>query len=82
MSGLKPAVIGLIATAVLSVGQTVFFPNGLQMQGLLTPAFMVSVGIFVVMTVLLFKKVHPILILCLSAVVGIAAGYILHLPLS
>ena len=82
MSGLKPAVIGLIATAVLSVGQTVFFPNGLQMQGLLTPAFMVSVGIFVVMTVLLFKKVHPILILCLSAIVGIAAGYILHLPLS
>lgn len=82
MSGLKPAVIGLIATAVLSVGQTVFFPNGLQMQGLLTPAFMVSVGIFVVMTALLFKKVHPILILCLSAVVGIAAGYILHLPLS
>ena len=82
MSGLKPAVIGLIATAVLSVGQTVFFPNGLQMQGILTPAFMVSVGIFVVMTVLLFKKVHPILILCLSAVVGIAAGYILHLPLS
>lgn len=82
MSGLKPAVIGLIATAVLSVGQTVFFPNGLQMQGLLTPAFMVSVGIFVVMTVLLFKKVHPILILFLSAVVGIAAGYILHLPLS
>ena len=82
MSGLKPAVIGLIATAVLSVGQTVFFPHGLQMQGLLTPAFMVSDGIFVVMTVLLFKKVHPILILCLSAVVGIAAGYILHLPLS
>lgn len=82
MSGLKPGVIGLIATAVLSVGQTVFFPNGLQMQGLLTPAFMVSVGIFVVMTALLFKKVHPILILGLSAVVGIAAGYILHLPLS
>ena len=29
MSGLRPAVVGLIATALLSVGQTVFFPDGI-----------------------------------------------------
>ena len=32
MSGLKPAVIGLIGAAVLSIGQTVFFPNGLSLS--------------------------------------------------
>jgi chromate transporter len=33
--------------------------------------------IFAVMLVLAFKKVHPILLICLSAVLGIAAGYLL-----
>ena len=64
MSGLKPAVIGMIGTAVLSIGKTVFVPAGL----------LVSIGIFGVMLVLAFKKVHPIIIICLSAVVGIVAG--------
>ena len=27
-----------------------------------------------------FKKLHPILIICLSAVIGIAAGYLLAIP--
>ena len=31
----------------------------------------------VAMAVLAFKKVHPILLICLSAVLGIAAGYLL-----
>ena len=64
MSGLKPAVIGMIGTAVLSVGKTVFVVQGLW----------VSIGIFAVMAVLAFKKVHPIGIICLSAVAGIVAG--------
>lgn len=64
MSGLKPAVIGMIGTAVLSIGKTVFVPAGL----------LVSIAIFGVMLVLAFKKVHPIIIIILSAAIGIGAG--------
>lgn len=79
MQGLEPAVVGLIAASVVSVGQTVFFPSGVCAAafGL---SFWISVALFVVMAVLSFKKVHPILIICLSAVLGIAAGYGLNLP--
>ena len=64
MSGLKPAVIGMIGTAILSIGKTVFVPAGL----------LVSIAIFGVMLVLAFKKVHPIVIIILSAAIGIGAG--------
>ena len=77
MSGLKPAVVGLIATAVVSVGKTVFFPAGLTLAVFVSPMFYVCLGIFAVMLLLAFKKVHPIAIIGLSAVVGIAAGYLL-----
>ena len=80
MSGLKPAVIGLIGSAVLSIGQTVFFPVALSLSVLSTLSFWISAAIFAVMAVLSFRKVHPILIICLSAVIGIAAGYLLDLP--
>lgn len=76
MSGLKPAVVGLIADAVLSVAVTVFFSAGVTVAVFTQAAFYVSLGIFAVMAVLAFKKVHPILIICLSAVAGIAAGFL------
>ena len=76
MSGLKPAVVGLIASTVLSIGKTVLFSAGVSFAVLAQPAFYVSVGIFAVMVILAFKKVHPILIICLSAAAGIAAGYL------
>ncbi len=77
MSGLKPAVIGLIATAILSVGKTVFFPAGLTAAVFSTAEFWISLALFAVMAVLAFKKVHPILLICISAAVGIAAGYLI-----
>lgn len=77
MTGLKPAVIGLIGSAIVSVGETVFFPNGFLLSVFTTIEFYVSIGIFAVMTVLAFKKVHPILIICLSAVIGIVAGFLI-----
>ena len=64
MSGLKPAVIGMIGTAVLSIGKTVFAQ----------PGMLLSAGIFAVMAVLAFKKVHPMIIICISAAAGILAG--------
>ncbi len=81
MNGLRPAVVGLIGAAVLSVALTVFIPNGWDPQILKSAATYISLGTFLTMTVLAFKKVHPIIIICISAVIGIVAGYALQLPL-
>ena len=75
MTGLKPAVVGLIANAFLNVLMTVFFPAGLTLAVFKSLDFYLYAGIFAVMLVLAFKKVHPILIICLSAVLGIIIGY-------
>ena len=79
MSGLKPAVVGMIGAAFLSVGRTVFFPSGLQADRFTQASFWVFLGIFAVSAVLVFKKVNPIKIIVLSAAVGIGAGYSLNL---
>ena len=76
MSGLKPAVVGLIANAVLTVFMTVFFPAGISLHVFTAPEFYIYAATFAVMLLLAFKKVHPILIICLSAVIGIVAGYL------
>ena len=76
MTGLKPAVVGLIAGAILSVAMGVFFPAGLSLAPLQTPAFYISAGIFLVMLVLALKKVHPIILILASAAAGIAVGYL------
>ena len=77
MSGLKPAAIGMIGAAVISVGKTVFFPHGVSAQVFTQAATYVSLAIFALALVLAFKKKHPILIICLSAVIGIIAGYLI-----
>lgn len=77
MTGLRPAVIGLIGSALVSMILTVFLPNGFDFGGIAIPDLLVSLAIAVVMTILVFKKVHPIIIIVLSAVAGIAAGYLL-----
>ncbi|MBR5529627.1 MAG: chromate transporter [Oscillospiraceae bacterium] len=76
MTGLKPAVVGLIGNAVLGVLITVFFPAGLSLSVFASVSFYIYAGIFAVMLVLAFKKVHPIVIICLSAAIGIAVGYL------
>ena len=77
MSGLKPAVIGLIGSAVVNIGKSVFIPNGFSAQIFTSPALYVSIVIFALCAVLAFKKLHPILIIGISASLGIAAGYLL-----
>ena len=77
MSGLKPAVVGLIGAAVISIGKTVFERFFIETINFADPHLWVSIGTVIVMSVLAFKKVHPIIIICLSAVVGIVAGYCL-----
>ena len=78
MTGLRPAVIGLIGSALVSMILTVFLPNGFDFGGIAIPDLLVSLAIAVVMTVLVFKKVHPIIIIVLSAIVGIISGYLLQ----
>jgi chromate transporter len=46
MSGLKPAVVGLIAAALLSIGQTVLFPNGLSWTVFSEAPIYISLAIF------------------------------------
>ena len=77
MTGLRPAVIGLIGSALVSMILTVFLPNGFDFGGIVIPDLLVSLAIAVVMTILVFKKVHPIIIIVLSAVAGITAGFLL-----
>ena len=77
MRGLKPAVIGMIGAALISVGKTVFFPNGVFPQAAAQPAFWISAFIFGICALLAFRKKHPILVICLSAALGIAAGCLL-----
>ena len=77
MSGLKPAVVGLIGAAVLSVVAEVLFPLGLSLSAFANPSMYVSLGIFALTVTLAFwKKVHPIWLILLSAVLGIGWGYL------
>lgn len=76
MTGLKPAAIGLIAAAVISMAQIVFVPNGFSLAIFKDISLYISAVIFAITAFLtLKKKVQPIIIICISAVLGIAAGY-------
>ena len=77
MSGLKPAVVGLISAAILSVVAEVLFPLGLKLATFSDPNMYVSLGIFALTVTLAFwKKVHPIWLILISAGLGIAWGYL------
>lgn len=77
MSGLKPAVVGLIGAAILSVVGEVLFPSGVSLAVFAAPTVYVSLGIFALTCTLAFwKKAHPILLIVLSAALGIAWGYL------
>lgn len=75
MNGLKPAVIGMIGSSVISVGQSVFFPLGFSLSSFTSYSFITSLLIFMIMMLLELKNLHPIIIILLSALLGIIAGY-------
>ncbi len=76
--GLRPVVVGLIASAILSLGAGVFLPEGILNISLASfnYLFFCSVGIFALIVYLAFKKVSPIILILVSAILGIATGYI------
>ncbi len=77
MTGLRPVVIGLIGSAVLSMALEVFFSAGVTLAALTGYWFIVSLIIAAIALVLVFKlKAHPIVVILLSAAFGIAAGYL------
>lgn len=73
MSGLKPAVVGLISAAVLSIAKTVLMPTGAFAlnAGLIVSLIIFAIGLFLVLK----KKAHPVLIIVMGAALGVAAGY-------
>ncbi|MDO4731681.1 MAG: chromate transporter [Clostridia bacterium] len=83
MSGLKPATIGLIAAAVISIASAVFIKDSFSFEIFSSPMTYVSLGIFILMTILIFKikKLSPIYIICLSGLIGIVFGYMLDFSL-
>ena len=74
MSGLKPAVVGMIGASAISVAKTVFLANGLKMDvSLFVSLFIFALACFLSMK----KKTHTIIIIVLSACLGILAGTLL-----
>ncbi len=73
MTGLKPAVIGMLAASLFSLAQTVMIPEtGFTWN---SPIFYISLLILFIMGILSFRKMHPIIIIFLSALMGIGMGY-------
>lgn len=70
MSGLKPAVVGLIGSAMVTVALAVFVP-GEAANWLWTAVVAVMFFVSIKKT-----KLHPIVIICVCGMVGILAGYL------
>ncbi len=66
MAALRPAVVGLIATAAISIGEHAYFPDGIDMP--IDPKAI----IFTVVALIAIKKfkINPIFAILLSGVVG------------
>ena len=71
MQGLRPAVVGMILSALISLGFEVFSSG--ENAGIMPSV--ISVLIFSVMIILALKKKSPILIILISGAVGIISGY-------
>ncbi len=80
LSGLRPAAIGLIGSAVLTAAATVFIPATPApfLEVITSYEFICGAVIFAVCLPLILnkkKKIHPILVIALAAVLGIVSGY-------
>ena len=80
MSGLRPCTVGLIASAVLIMARSVFLHDSFSAGIFVHAEFWVALVIFAAMLALNFLKVKTPVIIGISAVAGIAAGYIFNIP--
>ena len=70
--------VGLIGSAVVSVALAVFVPDGFH-TGIfsdLSTWFWLVVSAALLAVSLKWKKLHPVVIICISAVIGIGAGFL------
>ena len=79
MSGLTPAVIGLIASVAISTFRTIFLKGTGLAQPFFTIGFWIRMVVLAVMYYLTIKKVHPIFVIALSAVIGIFASQFFYI---
>ena len=72
--GLRPASTALIASAGLTVAMTVLVTLG-ETISIHWPAVILAVVVFVAMRYTPLKKLHPILFIAFSAVVGVVLQF-------
>ncbi|MEG1869303.1 MAG: chromate transporter, partial [Oscillospiraceae bacterium] len=71
LSGLRPVVVGLIASAAFSIAVKAFIPNGF-VKNIIQSVDLRSVLIFtIILIVNHFRKLHPIKLVALGAVSGV-----------
>lgn len=80
LSGLRPAAIGLIGSAVLTAAATVFIPAEPApiLEVITSYDFICGAVIFAICLPLILnkkKKIHPIIVIALASVLGIVSGY-------
>ena len=76
MLGLKPAVVALIGTAVITTANVVFFGEQSVVEIVKTVEFYKTIVIFGIALVLILKKIHPIKVILSSALLGVLLGFI------
>lgn len=69
--GLRPASTGLIAAAGLSVAAANFFPQAFSLAGFNWKGAILAVGLLALTNIKKLQKLHPIVFIAFSAVVGI-----------
>ena len=78
LEGLKPVVVGMVASAIITVGLEVFFPASEDLvYG--SYSFIISLLIFALCLLLNHYKQGPITIIAIAGILGILAGVILPL---
>ena len=78
LSGLRPAVVGLIGAAAVSVGSAALFPDGFRPAVFSSPKIYASLLILLISLFLQHKKLHPILLILVGAALGLLFGTFLE----
>lgn len=79
MRGLRPAAIGLIAAAGISIAAEVFLPFGFSVESILSYEMLFTLVTLGLCMYLVYKKAKPHFILILSAACGLLWGSIQNL---
>ena len=79
MRGLRPAAIGLIAAAGISIAAEVFLPFGFSVESILSYEMLFTIVTLGLCMYLVYKKAKPHFILILSAACGLLWGSIQNL---